>query len=199
MKSLFPATRLSIVFQYICGIIHVQNVLFSRLFMNIFPNNNVYIFDYALNFSLMYFALDIFFIVIYEYKNQRIYVFHHIIAILMGSGIKLRYFDMIVASNYITIVELSNVFLSVWDLCRRNRKYNNFNAIGYRILTPMMLVSYVPIRVCAVPWATYVLIKTMHSTNLFSHSLQFGLILIIGMSYFFSWKIVSIATKRRGC
>jgi hypothetical protein len=115
----------------------------------------------------------------------------------MGSGIKLRYFDMIVASNYITIVELSNVFLSVWDLCRRNRKHNNFNAIGYRILTPMMLVSYVPIRVCAVPWATYVLLKTMNSTNLFSHSLQFGLILIIGMSYFFSWKIVSMATKRR--
>lgn len=142
---------------------------------------------------MSYFLYDTVLICLYEW-SQYPFIIHHTIALIIAYGIRDGVFGELISTNYISYIELSNLFLGVWDICRRS-KAEPVPGLLYDLITPLNALTYIPIRTVGLSILTYQMIASLRTHVLFYKTL---LILILLMSYFFSYKLSNIYRYRLG-
>lgn len=116
------------------------------------------------------------------------YLPHHILALTLGLAIRSGMFVKWTAAEYMLVIEASNAFFGVWDLCRKNRKDSPYCQNWYRVLSALVFATYIPLRTIGLGWATYNMFVDMDpSLGLpFQGVLTISLGLIYAMSVYFS-------------
>lgn len=178
-------TSPKVVAQYMQGIIHVLTVMCCRLMMAYFPEHEDIIYTNCRAFCVSFFIFDALFIIIYDLSQWQ-YIPHHVVSILIGYYAPYFISDPQSLTNYMFYIELSNVFLAVWDLSRKNKATLRH---VYDTLTPFFAITYVPIRMFYTPIVTYVLFKSLTA---YSGLVSVGLVFIMSMSFYFSIKVARI-------
>jgi hypothetical protein len=183
MRKYTAETSPQIFGQYFQGIIHVQGIVFLRLCLAYFPQHEDIIHTHSRSFCVSFFVFDTLFIILKDW-SQWPYLPHHIASILMGFFLSLFTENPYTLLDYIFYVELSNICLTVWELGKRNKKtMQNI----YDFLTPFFTITYVPLRVLYLPYLTYRVYDSLNSYKLLFGT---GLSLILGMSLYFSRRVV---------
>lgn len=109
------------------------------------------------SFGLTYFLWDTCTILTFTYTKKRLYLLHHAltIAIIYGTFPSVGWYAPEVIRDLYWLAEVSNVLLTAWTIVRANRRHSPACQRVYRWLAPAFALSYIPVRVAAVPWAAH--------------------------------------------
>ena len=137
-------------------------------------------FIYLVVSCFAYFGLDTILII---NRKDWMYLPHHIVTLGLTTAV---YKDVVSAENIIhilTYAELSNVFLSTWNIAKRNRYANDL----FRVVTPFVAITYVPLRMIGLP------IVALQSSNASNNvGISICLVALVVMSWIYSYKVVCI-------
>jgi hypothetical protein len=109
------------------------------------------------SFGLTYFIWDTITILCFTYTKKRLYLLHHAvtIGIVYGTFPSVGWYAPEVIRDLYWLAEISNIFLTAWTIVRANRRHSPACQRVYRWLAPAFALSYIPVRVAAVPWAAW--------------------------------------------
>lgn len=190
----------SIVSQYALGIFHVWGVILSgsaHAYRDWLGVGGPSFESWVIWFSLTYFVVDSMVILLIDLKNQAFFLIHHAVAFSIGYACLLGISGVTETSQYILVLEMSNVALTVWDLVKRYRPKNPGVLVpAYKFITPIFMFTYVPLRTIALPIVTWNLYRSITTPSLTIHVLFSScIVFILGISYKFSLKVASIGLR----
>lgn len=183
-----PQTNPSVLAQYAMGVVHVHGVIVYKILFVLYGDSNTLL-THAMSFSVCYFVFDLLFILIKD-RSQKMYIPHHIVSILLGIAVDNNLFDINIVCDYVFFIELSNYFLSIWDLSKNNK--NSMRHI-YELTTPFFALTYIPLRTVFLSYTTYKMMLSTKDLHIFIWPL---LLFILGISYWFSYKVWNIFKRK---
>jgi len=159
--------------------------------------------DWGIGLSVTYFIVDSILIIAVDYKNQKMYLIHHVIAIFMGMVMYHRIIPLRETAFYMFTIEFSNIAISGWDLVKRARRVQFIKLEEpymlhklQNILTPILMATYVPGRTIMLTFASINLLYGLNTQNLYlKMAIWFSTGLILFMSYKFAIKVYGIGCK----
>jgi hypothetical protein len=216
----------AVVGQYVCGIFHVLASLVACLtyaYREPVGMSVSYVFgidfltsessvrgliDNAIAISTSYFFFDTILIVMCDLEEQWQFIIHHVLSVLigmsMGPGGPYGISSSVVAS-FMTTVEMSNLFISVWDMTKRRKRDSVFMNDVYEALTPWFASIYVPFRAVGVPYYVGRILYLNAFLDYPGERIPFkllggvGLVMIVVASVVYAKKVVAIAGRMESC
>lgn len=185
--------------QYAVSAAYMQVIIVARLLAATGLADAPALLRHCTALSLAYYVLDTLYILAFEYREQKTFVPHHLVAICMGYMTARGVLDGGIMSDYMFYIELSNVWLTPWDFCKRHRHTMPAFKWLYESLTPVLAHSYVPLRVlhltvnsiallAKLPPALHPAVRTAASACIVAIQL---------MSYYFSFRVARIYAGKR--
>lgn len=162
-----------------------------------------YMADWGIGLSVSYFIVDSILILVVDYKTQKLYLIHHILAIFMGMMMYCGVIPLRETVYYMFTIEFSNIAISAWDLVKRARKAQLIKLEEpyilhqlQNILTPILMATYVPARTIILTCASCALLYNLNTENLYlKTAIWLSTVLISFMSYKFAVKVYGIGCK----
>ena len=186
IKPSLPNIRVDVYSQYFLGIFHVQGVLLYRT-LYAYYTHETWLRDHSISFTLAFFLFDTFFILLKD-RSQRMYIPHHILSIAMCLAVEGNAFDDLSVLNLIFYAEASNVFLSLWEISRKNKLIPLMNRL-YDLTTPFFAITYLPIRTIVLPVSAYFVLSRVKS---FHGPIWFSVLFVLILSLWYSTKVWKI-------
>jgi hypothetical protein len=151
-----------------------------------FSTHEGWVYDYALSVTVSYFILDG--LLCLHRRDQWAYVPHHAVSAGLGLATDAGLIDKHEMLMYMTAIEFSNLFLSLYTSSRNNN------------ILAAFAVTYLPVRGVVMPLLTYRMVReaAMHpglaiETRLLLAASYVGLQL---MSWGYSWRLLRLVRRR---
>jgi hypothetical protein len=156
--------------------------------------------DWGIGLSISYFVVDAILILLIDLKNQWSFLIHHAFALFIGTCMSRRISSLSATTHYMFVIEMSNAFISVWDLLKRHHRGAVYDAI-----TPVFALTYVPFRTVGLTIVTINFIgslnllsgspQELHQNTQLTYELWASVLFVLMISWNFSRKIASIGLR----
>lgn len=189
--------RSAVCAQYALSAAYMQLIIVSRLLAAMRLVEGELLLRHCRAFSIAYYLFDTLYILAAEFREQKMFILHHVIAMAMGymtGGV----LDAVVMSDYMFYIELSNVWLTPWDFCKRHRHVDSIRDL-YESLTPVVAFSYVPFRVLHLTVNSARLLAALRSVprSPASATAIACIAAVLLLSYHFAVRVASIYMHKR--
>lgn len=199
MTDVFRALRIErpspqTLAQSALGTIHViANLAFSGMFWTINWSDMALapLADYGIGCSMSYFLVDLCLIFMVDVKKQWPYLVHHVIAIFIGGCMSKGIIALEDTTNYMSMIEFSNLFLSTW-LILKDIKLQPW----YDRISVLLAATYVPARTVGLTYVSYRLLANLRVSDALTATLYAAVLFIWAISVSFSIKVAKIGWSK---
>lgn len=140
--------------------------------------------------GVSYFIGDALYILLARKKEYYMYIVHHILAAYIGICGYFGYINLHVLAPYFIAFEFSNLFLNIWSLTNKLKKYDTLNYITF----PLTLCTYIPTRTLVLPIVTRDIFNDSWSRG--RYELCFVYIALLWLSFMYSRILLQITMKK---
>jgi hypothetical protein len=189
LRRYFPKSTRYELAQGLTSICHTYLIVVAGFLPLDLPSQHVFG-----RIGLTYFCWDTFVILCFTFSSTRMFLIHHAVAlsVFYSSMPEIGWYETATIRDFYHYIECSNVLLTVWNFANKNKS-------AHRI-TPYFALTYVPIRVCVLPWSAYRVIQKIFLrtdlTGIHQYSLCVPIIGLVLISLYYSVVVARITYKR---
>jgi hypothetical protein len=196
LRPLFPKLSRFALAQGMVSICHTYLIIFAPLLT---PDVSQQIWYGRV--GLTYFMWDTLIILGFTFATTKMYLIHHAIVIFIcyASMPEIGYYAAEPISNLYYYAECSNAFLTLWSFANRN-KNEPWLKTGWKIITPLFAITYLPLRVVAMPWYAWKAVNDVLGRTdlsvLQKQGLTFPMVGLVAITLYYAQVVARITYKR---